>query len=133
MPGFYARGDGIQREVRAGVAEPERRAAECEAEFHRVDVRRPERGVERETGPLGFGEQLSLRDGDILSPAIDAREPLKAQCGHFLHCIRRGQMLRTDARQGLAVVRVIEAVNRSMELAGAPVQLGSNGQGGVSA
>ena len=96
-------------------------------------VRVFERGVERETGPLGFGEQLSLRDGDILSPAIDAREPLKAQCGHFLHCIRRGQMLRTDARQGLAVVRVIEAVNRSMELAGAPVQLGSNGQGGVSA
>jgi predicted dehydrogenase len=96
-------------------------------------VRVFERGVERETGPLGFGEQLSLRDGDILSPAIDAREPLKAQCGHFLHCIRRGQMLRTDARQGLAVVRVIEAVNRSMELAGAPVQLGSNEHGGVSA
>jgi predicted dehydrogenase len=93
-------------------------------------VRVFERGVERDTGPLGFGEQLLLRDGDILSPAIDAREPLKAQCGHFLHCIRRGQTLRTDARQGLAVVRVIEAVNRSMELAGAPVQLGTNGQGG---
>jgi predicted dehydrogenase len=88
-------------------------------------VRVFEKGFERESDTLGYGEQMLLRDGDILSPAVEAREPLKSQCGHFLHCIRRGQLLLTDAVQGLAVVRVIEAVNRSMAQGGMPVTLGS--------
>jgi len=86
-------------------------------------VRVFEKGIERDNEGLTYGEQMLLRDGDILSPAVDAREPLKSQCGHFLHCIRRGQVLLTDATQGLAVVRVIEAVNRSMSEGGAPVTL----------
>jgi predicted dehydrogenase len=97
-------------------------------------VRVFEKGFERASDGPGCDEQMLLRDGDILSPAVEAREPLKSQCGHFLHCIRRGQVVLTDAKQGLAVVRVVEAVNRSMREGGAPVGLGSelgagNGRG----
>lgn len=74
--------------------------------------------------PQNFGEfQFQLRDGEITSPAIQMSEPLKNQSGHFLHCIRRGEVVFTDAGQGLAVVRVMEAIDESIEQAGAPVHI----------
>src|SRR5207245_1510219 len=39
-----------------------------------------------------FGEfQLQLRDGDILSPKIEATEPLRNQCEHFVECVVSGR------------------------------------------
>jgi predicted dehydrogenase len=71
-------------------------------------------------GSIGFGEhQLLLRDGDIISPSIPVLEPLRHQCGHFLHCIRRGDKPFTTASDGLAVVRVMEAIDRSIAQGGA--------------
>jgi predicted dehydrogenase len=70
----------------------------------------------------GFGDhQLLLRDGDIISPAIGASEPLRNQCGEFLHCVRRGDRPSSDGARGVAVVRTMEAVDRSLALGGAPV------------
>jgi predicted dehydrogenase len=80
--------------------------------------------VERLDEPLSFGEyHFQLRDGDIMSPAIPLSEPLKNQSGHFLHCIRRGEIAFTDAGQGLAVVRIMEAIDESIEQQGAPVSI----------
>jgi predicted dehydrogenase len=74
--------------------------------------------------PQSFGEYaFQLRDGEITSPAIPVSEPLKNQSGHFLHCIRRGEVVFTDAGQGLAVVRVMEAIDESIEQSGAPVAI----------
>jgi predicted dehydrogenase len=74
--------------------------------------------------PLNFGEYaFQLRDGDIVSPAVPPTEPLKNQSGHFLHCIRRGEIAFTDAFQGLAVVRVLEAVDASVAEGGAPISI----------
>ncbi len=74
--------------------------------------------------PLSFGEYaFQLRDGDITSPAIPVSEPLKNQSGHFLHCIRRGEIAFTDAGQGLAVVRVMEAIDDSVAEHGAPIAI----------
>ena len=62
-----------------------------------------------------FGEyQLLLRDGDITIPAISPTEPLKNQCGHFLHCIRREETPFTDGEVGAKVVSVIEAIDKSI-------------------
>jgi predicted dehydrogenase len=73
----------------------------------------------------GFAEhQLTIRDGDITSPALPVREPLKSVCGHFLHCIRRDEVPLTGGRDGIEVVRVMEAIDRSMALRGAPVEIG---------
>ena len=72
--------------------------------------------------PVSFGEfQFLLRDGDIVSPAIAPSEPLKNQCGHFLHCIRRGEVPFTPARQGRDTVVVMEAIAESLDANGAPV------------
>jgi predicted dehydrogenase len=77
--------------------------------------------------PVSYGEyQLQIRDGDILSPRIEVSEPLKNQCRHFLDCVARGTAPLTDGRAGEQVVRVLEAVDRSLALKGAPVEVGRN-------
>ena len=74
----------------------------------------------------GFGEhQLLLRDGDIISPLVRPSEPLKNQCGHFLHCIRRGDIPMTSGSHGLAVVRTMEAITASLTNGGRPVEVAS--------
>ncbi len=69
--------------------------------------------------PETFGEfQLSYRTGDILSPKIDNREPLGLEIEHFLESIRSGTAPRTDGRNGLQVVRVLEAADASLRSQG---------------
>ena len=75
----------------------------------------------------GYGaHQFYMRDGDIFSPRITMSEPLKNQCLHFLQSIRTNQLPLTDGQAGLEVVEVMEAIERSMELNGAPVYLDSS-------
>ena len=62
-----------------------------------------------------FGEfQLLLRAGDVLIPQVEFTEPLKAECQHFVDCIRDGRTPLSDGRQGLMVVRALEAAQRSL-------------------
>jgi predicted dehydrogenase len=62
-----------------------------------------------------YGEfQLLLRAGDVLIPKLEFTEPLKLECQHFVDCIRSGETPRSDGRQGLRVVRALEAAQRSM-------------------
>lgn len=82
--------------------------------------------------PIGYGENFQMRDGDITSPALAILEPLKHQCGHFVHAVRRGEAPYTDARQGRAVVEVMEAIERSIALFGVPVRVGAGANGKVS-
>lgn len=82
--------------------------------------------VEQE--PLNYGEfRFEIRDGDIVSPRIEAVEPLKHQCRHFLECVRTGNRPISGGVEGRDVVRVLEAVNRSIELKGLQVEVESNG------
>jgi predicted dehydrogenase len=63
-----------------------------------------------------FGEfQLSYRYGPITIPYIGTAEPLRAECQHFLTCVRSGQPALTDGMAGLAVVAVLEAANHSLK------------------
>jgi len=72
--------------------------------------------------PTTFGEyHFQIRDGDITSPPVPVREPLKHVCGHFLHCVRRGDEPLTDGGQGRDVVAVMEAIDASLALNGTPV------------
>jgi predicted dehydrogenase len=65
--------------------------------------------------PSTFGEfQLSYRTGDIVSPHLDAGEPLRAEAMHFVSCVRTGERPRTDGRSGLRVVRTLERAEASM-------------------
>ena len=46
----------------------------------------------------GYGEYIT-RSGDIWSPRIPNREPLRLECEHFLECIRTGTTPRSDGAQ----------------------------------
>jgi predicted dehydrogenase len=66
-----------------------------------------------------FGEfSLSYRFGDILTPRLDDSEPLKTECRHFIDCIVRGERPRSDAEEGIAVVRALEATTESLRFDG---------------
>jgi predicted dehydrogenase len=72
-------------------------------------------GIEAPPYADSFGEfQYSYRYGDTYSPRIKEVEPLKAECQGFIDCIRDGVAPRTDGRNGLDVVKVIEAAERSL-------------------
>ncbi len=58
--------------------------------------------------------RASVRDGDITIPRITPGEPLRAECQHFLDCVAGGGAPFTGGRQALAVVRALEAVERSL-------------------
>jgi predicted dehydrogenase len=86
-------------------------------------VRVFEKGVSPvEEEPLNYGEfRFQIRDGDIISPRIEPAEPLKNQCRHFLECVRTGKGPVSNGVDGRNVVRVLEAINRSMECKGLQV------------
>ena len=62
--------------------------------------------------------RASLREGDITIPKVAPGEPLKAECDHFIECIVDGKRPLTAGREAASVVRVLEAVQRSIHGAG---------------
>jgi predicted dehydrogenase len=75
-----------------------------------------------------YGEfMFQLRDGDIVSPLIEASEPLKNECSHFVECVRTGSSPITDGIVGDSAVRVLEAIDRSISLRGESVSLSKEG------
>ena len=84
-----------------------------------------DKGIKKESLHLGnvkgFGEfQLLVRTGDVIIPKIDFVEPLKVECAHFIECIREGKIPLTDGTEGLRVVRILEAAQKSMDSGGIP-------------
>jgi predicted dehydrogenase len=74
--------------------------------------------------PSTFGEyHLSYRTGDIVSPQLDVAEPLFLELRDFCTAIRTHTTPRSSAALGLEVVRLIEAVDRSLEQDGALVEV----------
>jgi predicted dehydrogenase len=86
-------------------------------------VRIYDKGVYRKGDPI-YGEfQYRLHTGDILIPRIDMREPLQLECAHFVECIRSGRRPQTDGENGLRVVAVLEAGQRSLDMGGQKIPL----------
>jgi predicted dehydrogenase len=71
--------------------------------------------------PANFGEfRLTYRTGDILSPRIDGTEPLQIEMEDFCATIADHREPRSSMQLGLDVLRVIEAIDRSLDSDGAP-------------
>lgn len=79
-----------------------------------------DKGVEPSEA-LPYRADLQLRFGEIRVPYIKMAEPLGKEVQHFLDCVAGGETPRSDGRDGLRVVRVLEAVDESMAAGGAPV------------
>jgi predicted dehydrogenase len=64
--------------------------------------------------PAGAGGPVSYHRGAVTSPALSVDEPLAVQARHFVDCVRRRAVPITDGANGLAVVQVLEAAQRSL-------------------
>jgi len=82
-----------------------------------------DKGYDRPPTFTQYGEFLTVRHGDIHIPKLDLAEPLEEECRHFLHCIVEGTPPRSGAEEGLQVVRVLDAAQRSLQSGGAPVNV----------
>lgn len=91
-------------------------------------VRIYDKGVEVIPGEKRYADYagaMTLRSGDIHIPKVDMREPLLLECEHFAQCIRTGETPRSDGQNGLDVVRVLEAAQKSLASGGATVEIRS--------
>jgi predicted dehydrogenase len=70
-----------------------------------------------------YGDSITIRFGDIKIPHINMTEPLRAECQHFVDAIVNDKRPLTDGHDGVRVVQVLEAAQRSMENDGEPVRL----------
>jgi len=72
--------------------------------------------------PSSFGEyKLTYRTGDIVSPRVDVGEPLALELADFCDAILTSRTPRSSAQLGLSVIQVLDAIDRSLECGGGPV------------
>lgn len=87
-------------------------------------IRIYDKGVESVPRTESFGEfHLSYRYGNVTIPHLPPLEPLRLECEHFLDSIRNGTRPLSDGRQGVEVVRVLEATSLSLRQDGRPQPL----------
>lgn len=74
-----------------------------------------DKGVEAPRYTNNFGEfQCSYRYGDVVIPNIKFVEPLRIECQHFINSITNHTHPNSSGEDGLNVVRVLEAAQRSL-------------------
>jgi predicted dehydrogenase len=84
--------------------------------------------------PQSFGEyKLTYRTGDIVSPHIDAAEPLCLEMTDFCRAITDGVLPHSSGELGLEVVKMIEAVDASLKRDGSRIEVETAGREAVAA
>ncbi len=68
------------------------------------------------------------RKNGITFVPIDTSEPLKAECEHFLCCIKADRTPKSDGINGIRVLTVLNACQDSLEHHGSTVKLNGNNQ-----
>jgi predicted dehydrogenase len=79
-----------------------------------------DRGVDYTPAHASYPEALTLRIGDIHIPKVEGAEPLKLECKHFIDCVESRKRPLSDGENGLSVLRVLEAAQRSLDNDGRP-------------
>ena len=86
------------------------------ATFDDMDLERKvtvyDKGFDESAG--SYGEYIT-RAGDIYSPRVANREPLRLECEHFVECVLEGRAPRSDGASGLRVVRVLEGLQQALD------------------
>ncbi|HYW29315.1 MAG TPA: Gfo/Idh/MocA family oxidoreductase [Gaiellales bacterium] len=90
------------------------------------DDMEPERKVTvYDKGPMEIAPgKITTHTGDITIPAISREEPLRIECRAFIEAVRSGDRAHpANGAEGLAVVEVLQGMQRSLEEGGATVAL----------
>jgi UDP-2-acetamido-3-amino-2,3-dideoxy-glucuronate N-acetyltransferase len=61
--------------------------------------------------------------------ALESKEPLKVECQHFLDCITSRSTPLTDGKEGLQVLTILDACQRSLTKKGAVIKIGESARG----
>jgi UDP-2-acetamido-3-amino-2,3-dideoxy-glucuronate N-acetyltransferase len=72
--------------------------------------------------------RLQLGNTEGVPVPFPADEPLRMECAHFIDCVTTRRRPNTPGEEGVAVLQVLEACQRSLQMNGEPVQV----QGRVS-
>jgi predicted dehydrogenase len=74
-----------------------------------------DRGADYQPREGGFAEFIAaVRDGDIVIPRLEQREPLREQLEHFVDCINTGKRPIASAEDGVAIVKVLERAQHEL-------------------
>ena len=127
--------DGVLAHLRVSWVEPRKTRLVTAVgdrrtiEYDDLDLSEPVRehvAPEPESGPGievrdTFGSfRAGIVRGAVEIPRIELGEPLRRECEHFLDCIEHGTAPRTGAAEALEIVRVLEALDRSLVAGGHP-------------
>lgn len=63
----------------------------------------------------GVDKKLFIIKGKVTIPKFKFREPLKVECSHFIDCIKENKKPLSNGRNGLEVVRILEAGQKSLK------------------
>lgn len=74
--------------------------------------------------PGPYSGAVTLRNGDVRVPSVKLAEPLRAECEHFLDCVRERALPETPGEEGVAVLEILTAMGRSLETGGGRVEIG---------
>jgi predicted dehydrogenase len=80
-----------------------------------------DKGIDATEHYESFHDAMEERIGDIRIPPVPLGEPLKVEAAHFLECVRTRAIPRTDVKNGLRTLAVIEAAQESIRRGGAAV------------
>ena len=86
-------------------------------------IRVYDKGVEVCTLEEQYQALVQYRLGDMYAPKVDQTEALEMECRHFTECCLGKAMPITDGREGLRVVKLLEAAQQSIQAGGANVML----------
>lgn len=76
-----------------------------------------------EIANFGENQRVAMWDGDVRLPKVESEEPLKVQDRYFVDAIRQPTEIRSAGEFSVAVVAVLEAVERSLAEGGRPVEV----------
>jgi predicted dehydrogenase len=77
-----------------------------------------------------FDRRIEVKDGVMeagkpqgTSVGFPNQEPLRVECMHFAYCVRTRQSPLTPGEEGVRVLEVLQACQRSLQMNGEPVQV----------
>lgn len=87
-------------------------------------IRVYDKGVSMSTNPSNLHQLLvSYRSGDMWAPQVEQVEALRAETSYFLKCLAENKTPFNDGVNGLRVVRILEAAEKSVRNRGSVVNL----------
>lgn len=82
-----------------------------------------DKGIDLKAFKESKNNLIKYYDKGVSYPKVDKREPLNIECEHFIQCIKNRKTPLTNGERGLDVLKILEAVQKSMDSNGNLVKI----------